>query len=98
MTLTIDFTNGVTTTTHSAEVCIQPGSGCPMASLELNLVWTAPTFDGVTLPTTLGGGMIMDCSGSYGKTSGCVVPANPGALGAGNWDEAAIDVADCSMT
>jgi hypothetical protein len=98
MTLTVDFTNGVTTTTHSAEVCIQPGSGCPMASLELNLVWTAATFDGVTLPTTLGGGMIMDCTGSYGEASGCVVPANPGALGAGNWDEAAIDVADCSMT
>tara|TARA_R110002095_G_scaffold127057_2_gene110117 strand:+ start:340 stop:549 length:210 start_codon:yes stop_codon:yes gene_type:complete len=69
-----------------------------MASLELNLVWTAPTFDGVTLPTTLGGGMIMDCTGSYGKTSGCVVPANPGALGAGNWDEADIEVADCSIT
>ena len=98
MTLTVDFTNGVTTTTHSAEVCIQSAAGCPMASLELNLVWTAPTFDGVTLPTTLGGGMIMDCTGSYGKTSGCVVPVNPGALGAGNWDEADIEVADCSIT
>jgi hypothetical protein len=83
----------------TATVCIVQPNNCPNSQLELELSWQPQTFDGVTLPTALGAGQPFGCSATYGKTGGCIVPANPDPNNnppQGSWDEADITVIDCN--
>ena len=83
----------------TAQVCIVQPNQCFNAMLELELVWSPATFDGVTLPTNLGAGVVTGCSGTYGNQGGCVVPDRPDPnTPSGTWDEADITVTDCSIT
>ena len=82
----------------TAQVCIVQPTNCPFAMLELELSWSPSTFDGVTLPTTLGAGTVTGCSGTYGYTGGCIFPTRPDpATPSGTWDECDITVTDCTI-
>lgn len=82
----------------TAQVCIVQPTNCPFAMLELELSWSPATFDGVTLPTTLGAGTVSGCGGTYGYTGGCIVPDQPDPnTPSGTWDEADITVTDCTI-
>ena len=82
----------------TAQVCITQPSQCQNAMLELELTWSPATFDGVTLPTNLGAGVVTGCSGTYGQTGGCIIPDQPDPnTPSGTWDECDITVTDCTI-
>ena len=90
---------GVAPVVATAEVCIVQPNHCPTMMLELELTWTPTTFDGITLPTSLGAGVVNEgCTGMYGFSGGCIVPTNPDpATPSGAWDEVDISVTDCAI-
>jgi len=82
----------------TAQVCIIQPINCMSAMLELELTWSPSTFDGVTLPTSLGAGTVSGCSGTYGLSGGCIVPDRPDPnTPSGSWDECDIAVTDCTI-
>jgi hypothetical protein len=80
----------------TATVCLNFATGnCPNAMFELDITWSQATYAGITLPTTLCGGLSSGCAGDYGYAGGSgVYPQNP-ATGA-SWGEADISVASCT--
>jgi hypothetical protein len=83
-------------TAVTAQVCIQPAGVCINSAWELTLVWSQPTFAGVTLPTTMCGGQSTSCAGDYGKNASSVIPTTPDNGAGGNWGEADISITACT--
>lgn len=80
----------------SANVCIEAaGQDCPSSSKQVTFTWSQNSYAGVTLPTTMCGGMMIGCVGDYGISGGQgVVPNLPNPT-SGFWDEASISVRGC---
>ncbi len=83
-------------TAVTAQVCIQPAGVCINSAWELTLVWSQPTFAGVTLPTTMCGSQNLDCAGDYGASGAGVIPNTPDNGAGGTWGEADISITACT--